>query len=66
MDNESTISNTERILEDELKSSLVDGRLPCALAFNISRKFKVSPRHVGDVATRLDIKISNCQLGCFP
>jgi len=67
MDNESTeISDTERILEEELKASLVDGRLLCAVAFKISRKLKVSPRKVGDMANRLNVKISNCQLGCFP
>ncbi len=67
MDNESTeISDTERVLEEELKASLVDGGLPCAVAFKISRKLKVSPRKVGDMANRLNVKISNCQLGCFP
>ena len=66
MDNEPTIGNTDEILENELKASLVDGRLPCAVAFKIGRKFKVSPRKVGDMANRLNVKISNCQLGCFP
>ena len=67
MDNESTkISGMERILEEELKASLVNGRLPCAVAFKISRKLKVSPRKVGDMANKLNVKILNCQLGCFP
>ncbi len=66
MDNEPTIGNTEQLLENELKASLVDGRLPCAVAFRIGRKLKVSPRKVGDMANRLNMKISNCQLGCFP
>lgn len=67
MDNESTkISGMERILEEELKASLVNGRLPYAVAFKISRKLKVSPRKVGDMANKLNVKISNCQLGCFP
>ena len=67
MDNESIkMSDKERILEEELKASLVDGRLPCAVAFKISRKLKVSPRKVGDMANRINAKISNCQLGCFP
>jgi len=56
----------EQILEEELKESLVDGRLPCAVAFKISGKHGVSTRKIGDMANRLDIKISNCQLGCFP
>jgi len=67
MNNESNkISGMERILEEELKASLVNGRLPCAVAFKISRKLKVSPRKVGDMANKLNVKISNCQLGCFP
>ena len=67
MDNESTKNgNMEQLLEEEFKASLVDGRLPCAVAFKISRKLKVSPRKVGDMANRLNVKISSCQLGCFP
>ena len=67
MDNESTHKgDKERLLEEKLKASLVDGRLPCAVAFQISRKLKVSPRKVGDMANRLNVKISSCQLDCFP
>ena len=55
-----------RTLEEELQASLVNGKLPCAEAFRIARKFKVAPRQVGDVANKLNIKISSCQLGCFP
>jgi len=61
--------NTEHInqtLEEQLKVSLVDGKLPCATAFKIARKLKVTPKQVGDVANKLGIKIVNCQLGCFP
>lgn len=55
----------ENELERKIKSSLVNGRLPCAVAFKIAKEMKVSPRDVGDAANRLSIKISNCQLGCF-
>ena len=55
-----------KALEEELKASLVEGKLPCAVAFQIARKLKVSPKQVGDAANRLSIKIANCQLGCFP
>ena len=53
-------------LETKIKSSLVDGRLPCAVAFKIAKELKVSPRGVGDAANRLSVKICSCQLGCFP
>jgi len=66
MNNEPTVGNTEQVLENEVNASLVDGRLPCAVAFKIGRKLKVSPRKVGDTTNRLGVKISNCQLGCFP
>jgi hypothetical protein len=55
-----------RAVEDEMRASLVNGKLPCAVAFQIAKKLKVSPRQVGDAANRLKIKISSCQLGCFP
>ena len=67
MENESAqISDIEQMLGEELKASLVDGRLPCAVAFEISGKLKVSPKKVGDMANKLNMKIANCQLGCFP
>ena len=53
-------------IENEIQASLVDGKLPCAMAFKIARKLKVAPRQVGDAANRLNIKIVSCQLGCFP
>jgi hypothetical protein len=56
----------DRAVEDEMRASLVNGKLPCAVAFQIARKLKVSPRQVGDAANRLKIKIASCQLGCFP
>ena len=53
-------------IEKEIQDSLVDGNLPCAVAFSIAKKLKVSPRQVGDAANKLNIKINSCQLGCFP
>jgi hypothetical protein len=56
----------EKALEEEMRASLVSGKLPCAAAFWIAKKFKVAPKEVGDAANRLKIKIASCQLGCFP
>jgi len=58
--------DTNRTLEEELKASLVDDKLPCAVAFKIARKLKVTPKQVGDTANKLNIKLVSCQLGCFP
>ena len=56
----------QKSLEEELQTSLVNGKLPCAVAFKIAEKFKVTPGQVGDTANKLNIKVVNCQLGCFP
>ena len=56
----------EENLQKRIKSSLVSGRLPCAVAFEIAEEFKVSPQYVKENADELKIKISACQLGCFP
>jgi len=49
----------------QIKSSLTEGKLPCASAFKVARRLAVSPQQVGEVANELGIKISRCQLGLF-
>jgi hypothetical protein len=56
----------ERMLEEDLRASLIDERLHCAVAFKVAKKHGVAPRTVGDMANKLGLKISACQLGCFP
>jgi len=57
------MSNT---MGEEIKASLVNGKLPCAAAFQIAKKLGVAPKQVGDAANEINIKIASCQLGCFP
>lgn len=44
-----------------------DGRkvLHCAKAFELSGKFSISLKDIGEYCTDNGIKISRCQLGCF-
>lgn len=60
------MSASQENLEDKMKTSLENGKLPCAIAFKLAKEFKVSPKQVGDTANKLKIKICSCQLGCFP
>ena len=53
-------------IEQKIRESLVEGRLPCAIAFKIAEELNVAPPSVKDVTDKLGIKISACQLGCFP
>ena len=50
---------------EAVQRSLVDGRLPCTAAHDLGRKSRVSFKEIGDAATKMEIKISHCQLGCF-
>ena len=54
-----------RALEEALRQAAPDGRINCAAAFGLARKFSVPSQMVGETANRLQIKISKCQLGCF-
>ena len=53
-------------LEAKVRAASVNGKLPCGMAFQIAGELKVSPREVGDMANKLNIRISQCRLGCFP
>ncbi|MFC2025207.1 hypothetical protein ACFLTG_02200 [Chloroflexota bacterium] len=53
-------------LDERIKTSLVNGKLPCATAFKIAKQLNVSTKEVGEACNRLSVKISSCQLGCFP
>jgi len=55
-----------KTIEEEITASLINGKLPCAVAFKIAEKLSVAPKQVGDTANELDIRIASCQLGCFP
>ena len=59
------MKDSDQILDKEIQASLVNGRLPCAVAFNMARSLNVTPRMVGDKANELKIRIIDCQLGCF-
>lgn len=48
-----------------INNSLVDGKLPCPVAFKVARDLGVGTRQVGRLANEAGYKISQCQLGCF-
>lgn len=52
-------------LEDAIRKSLVNGKLPCASAWEIARVQGVSKMSVCSAADALEIKSTSCQLGAF-
>ena len=53
-------------LDEKIRASLVNGKLPCAAAFKIAKQLNASTKEVGEACNKLSVKISSCQLGCFP
>ena len=52
-------------LASKVKASLHEGNLPCGSAFKISRDSGIPRIAVGEMADRLGVRITNCQIGCF-
>ena len=58
----------EELIDTILEKSFKDGekvRMLCAVALEIAEQFKVEPSEVGSICTDRNIRISECQLGCF-
>lgn len=52
-------------LERAIRSSLRDGRLPCAEAWRIAADLRIQKTEVAEAAEALGIRIRPCQLGAF-
>jgi tRNA-Thr(GGU) m(6)t(6)A37 methyltransferase TsaA len=61
----SSTKEVEPALLDRVNQSLVQGRLPCAVAFRIAGEMGVHVSQVGRAADLARVKIAHCQLGCF-
>jgi hypothetical protein len=52
-------------LTDKVKASLHDGSLACIVAFRIAHDAGVPKIAVGEIADKLGIRVTKCQIGCF-
>lgn len=52
-------------LEARVRRGLVDGRLPCAVAWEIASELKLKRLYLGNAAETLGIAVWPCQLGFF-
>jgi hypothetical protein len=50
---------------EEIRKKAVNGRLSCPAARKIAQEFSVSFREIGRTADQLEVKITDCELGCF-
>lgn len=54
-----------RELEARIRDRVVEGGLPCAVAWDIARELTMKRIDVARAAEGLGIRITQCQLGCF-
>ncbi len=62
------MSRKSKLVEAVIEAaSEIDGRkkLPCAEAFQLAGRFSVKVLEIGHVCNAKNIRICNCQLGCF-
>jgi hypothetical protein len=57
-------SHTEKIRE-LIEKRAVNNRLPCPAARRIAKELSVSYKEVGRTADEMNVKITDCELGCF-
>jgi len=53
------------VLDSRVKVSLKDGYLSCPMAWKIAKEFSVPKIAVGNIADKLGIRVTDCQIGCF-
>ena len=52
-------------LEETIKEKAKGGKIPCAVCFKIAEDFKISKKEMGEILNEINVRISQCQLGCF-
>ncbi|MGZ3494249.1 MAG: hypothetical protein ACXWM6_06075 [Thermodesulfobacteriota bacterium] len=52
-------------LEEVIKEKAKNSKLPCAVCFKIAEDFGISKKEMGKILNEMNVKIGQCQLGCF-
>ena len=52
-------------VEGRVRAKAPDGKMRCVEAFALAREENVSISRIGEVLNELEVKVANCQLGCF-
>ena len=59
-------ASVPKSLEDVIQARLVKGRLPCRAAWEIAQEHDLPKLEVASAVEGLKLRVSACQLGCFP
>lgn len=56
----------KEVIIEKVKAHAKDGKIACRQALKISDEEGITSKEVGELLNELNIKVANCQLGCFP
>ncbi len=59
------VQDKQQQLKEMILAEADNSRLPCQKAFAIAAKTGLSTAEVGKTCNELEVKIAECQLGCF-
>ena len=62
------MAHNNELVDAILEKTFRDGekvKLPCAMAFKIAEQYGVKISEIGAICNERNIRISQCQLGCF-
>ena len=49
----------------QIQAAAPNGRIPCAVAFKLAEELGITRSRLGELLNELNIKVMQCQLGCF-
>jgi len=55
----------DTLIKNEILKQTKNEKVPCAVAFNISKTLQISPETVGKTADLMNFRLTKCQLGLF-
>ena len=58
-------ADADRRLEEKIRVKSQENRISCSAARAIASELGLSPREIGALVDKLNIRITQCQLGCF-
>jgi len=57
---------TEQELRESIRQEAHDGKAPCKVLLALAERTGAPTREIGRLCNEMDIRVSTCQLGCFP
>jgi hypothetical protein len=64
-DKEGAVGDLREKIREAVRNAAISGRLSCEMAHELGAKLDVPLQEIGSVCNELNIRIKDCQLGCF-